>query len=134
MDGVRAATQVAVPFAVRNAGQVRHRLRDEMRVAGVGSALAADVEIILGELLGNALLHGEPRDDGSVGVAWLIADAGQVRVAVTDGGRPVGLHAYDAPSFAGTGRGLRIVAELAADWGVELRDPGVTVWALVTGR
>ena len=130
MDRVRAPTRLAVPCTLDQAAAVRRRLRNDLRDVGLSRDLQADAEIVLGELLGNALLHGTARPDGTVGVDWLIG-AESVRVCVTDGGSPPRLRAFDAPNFASSGRGLRIVAELASEWGVELHDPGVTVWAQI---
>lgn len=114
MDGVRAATRLAVPPSLEMAGTVRRRLRDDLHRSRTPGPLAADAEIVLGEMLGNALLHGTPRNDGTIGVEWVIGDT-SVRVAVSDGGAPPRLRAYDPPTFAATGRGLRIVTELARE-------------------
>jgi hypothetical protein len=50
---------------------------------------------------------------------WLsVRDASRTRPTLRD---------HDA--LAGSGRGLRLIDMLAANWGVELADDGKTVWA-----
>jgi anti-sigma regulatory factor (Ser/Thr protein kinase) len=78
--------------------------------------------LLVSEVATNALIHG----------------AGQVRVRVLHAGPRMRIEVSDdsvslpVPRRAGTdaegGRGLALVEALAADWGVEARDTGKTVW------
>ena len=88
--------------------------------------LQDDVRTVVSELATNAVLHARTSFTVTVGVD----DAG-VRVAVTDAapGRPRLPRHGD--TSATTGRGLRIIAQLSADWGVEVHDAGKTTWCLV---
>ncbi|OHV35337.1 protein serine phosphatase [Pseudofrankia sp. EUN1h] len=86
-------------------------------------ALRADVALIAGELLTNALLHGKP----PITLRVLTQGSG-LRVEVADAspttptrGRP------SSESF--TGRGLAIVHSLAARWGCSPDGAGKVVWA-----
>jgi serine/threonine-protein kinase RsbW len=133
MNGLRAGGRLAVPRALDQAAAARQRLRDDLRRHGIEPGLVSDAELVLSEIITNALLHGKPLRDGSIGIEWSTAGSG-IRVAVTDGGSPARLRAFDVPNFAATGRGLGIVAQLAREWGVELHHPGVTVWAVVGGE
>jgi serine phosphatase RsbU (regulator of sigma subunit) len=98
------------------------------RAAELGrSDLADDLEVVVSELVTNALLHG----DGCTGVAVEpVADG--LRVSVRDRSRAVPLlgHASDQ---AMTGRGFALVGRLAARWGVEPLPEGKVVWAEVNG-
>jgi PAS domain-containing protein len=89
----------------------------------VDADLADSAELVASELLTNALLHGG-------GWARLAVDATPqgVRVTVADKERraPVVAVASDASM---TGRGLRLVSALSAEWGVTLRPDGKAVWA-----
>ena len=78
--------------------------------------------LLVSELAANAALHA--RTEFSVRVV----DLGErVRVEVSDGSpRIPRQRAYGVD--ATTGRGLRLVAQLAHDWGVTAQDDGKVVW------
>ena len=86
-------------------------------------ALRGDAELVVSELVTNAILHSAgpvtlrvaPRRDG-------------VRIEVEDGTRSAPLRAL-ASADAMTGRGIALVATLARRWGVDPVDPGKVVWA-----
>ncbi|MFF5247908.1 ATP-binding protein [Streptosporangium sp. NPDC000095] len=87
--------------------------------------LVDDVALVAGELLANAIVHGEP-----VVRLSLRADADEFQVQVTDRGPGQPRHLTLDPESL-HGRGLAIVRALAHDHGVNpLPDrPGKTVWA-----
>ncbi len=86
--------------------------------------------MIATELLGNAVLHARALDDGQLSIAWGVGKHG-VEVAVTDGGAPTQPAVAEPGPTDASGRGLSIVATLAARWGVEQHDSSTTVWAVV---
>lgn len=96
-----------------------------------GCGLADDVELVVGELAANAVLHGRvPGRDFEVRLGY---DGLRVRVEVSDarGDRLPSEAAVDPWSAEG-GRGLVLVRALAREWGVAPRErggPGKTVWA-----
>lgn len=100
------------------------------RVLPGAAAEAALPELLLlaTELVGNAVVHGRPRPDGTVGLR-LRADRTTVRLEAEDAGsgRP---RARRRARGATGGRGLRIVAHLADRWGVRAGARTV-VWAEV---
>jgi len=81
-----------------------------------------DVTIVVGELMTNAFRHAEPPFD--------------VRLAVPLSGRGVRVEVGDSTVSPATGwplgKGLLIVRDLCAGWGVERRPDGKVVWAEVT--
>src|SRR4051794_20419653 len=85
-----------------------------------------DAEIVVSELVTNAILHG----GGCEGVAVQPVEGG-VRIEVSDR-RPVAPVLGMRGAEGMTGRGLRMVAGIASHWGVELTDPGKVVWAQLT--
>ena len=80
---------------------------------------------IVSELATNVTLHA--RSSFTVTVT---ADQGRIRLEVEDES-PGSLQARHYGPTSTTGRGLHIVASLAVDWGVTVRDDGKTVWALL---
>ncbi|HUR51543.1 MAG TPA: SpoIIE family protein phosphatase [Mycobacteriales bacterium] len=90
---------------------------------GMPDELIGDTELVVAELVTNALLHGKPpvrvrltrRDDG-------------VRVEVFDQGARPPMRIRNAGQ-AMTGRGLELVAALSREWGADQEDGGKVVWA-----
>jgi anti-sigma regulatory factor (Ser/Thr protein kinase) len=124
-----ADEQVAVTLA-----NTATAVRDARRLAaatldawGYREDAVDDVILVVSELVTNAVLHAT----GAVGLL-LLASPGGVRIEVTDS-VPV-LPAVESPTpTAEHGRGLAIVATLAARWGSRLTAAGKVVWAdLVT--
>lgn len=126
-----------VPHDPRSAAAVRRELSRELGARRVSAELTDDVEILVSELVGNAVRHANPLPGGVLRIAWELArgaDGHEVTVRVTDGGAINAAefpHEVDSPLDAENGRGLRIVATLAADWGVENEAPGQSVWAVL---
>src|SRR3954453_8508092 len=96
------------------------------RLAEAPSEQRDDVELVIAELVTNAVLHGvEPV------TLRLRLDPAVVRVEVHDTGRPRPI-AMPGGVDAMTGRGLALVAALSREWGVEpTPDGGKVVWAQV---
>jgi anti-sigma regulatory factor (Ser/Thr protein kinase) len=116
----------AQPFAARTG---RRWVMDALRGAGRLPARDAElVELLAGELLANAVIHGP--DGGTIRV-WATHDGSAVRVAVRDegAGRPQVRH--PDPTALG-GRGVGLVDMLATRWGIEDDGhDGKTVWFAV---
>jgi len=117
--------------AVLEAGATAARsARQRARLAcdGITSQeLAHDVAVVVSELVTNAVRHGggEVRLD-------LRVDPGEVFVAVRDAGRCFDWTQEDAHPGALNGRGLGIVAGLAASWGVRnVAGTGKAVWCVL---
>ena len=109
-------------------GYVRAVIRDDLAV--LPEPVREEIALIATELLGNAVLHARALDDGQLSIAWGVGEYG-VEVAVTDGGAPTRPVVAEPGSTDTSGRGLSIVATLAARWGVEQHDSSTTVWAVV---
>lgn len=124
---------VRLPHHERSAGVVRRRVGADLGAHGVAPKLAADVALVLSELVGNSVRHASPLAGGELEVSWDMKEEG-VELRVTDGGGAAlpELRAVGAEDISG--RGLTIVAKLAAAWGVESSAFGTTVWALVSDR
>jgi serine/threonine-protein kinase RsbW len=102
----------------------RHWVMRTIAAAGVGGASNQVVELLTGELVSNAVVHGP--EAAAVRIHVRI-DGDVVRVGVRDtgGGTPtVGHPEPTAPS----GRGLALVEALSSDWGIQSHPDGKTVW------
>jgi two-component sensor histidine kinase len=122
---------VVVPHQASGARLARQRLSRELAGA-IHPALLADAVAVLAELVGNAVRHAEPLPGGVIRVAWRLlstAEAEVVGIRVTDGGGPAAPLIRTVSMDATDGRGLSIVAALAARWGVERDGLGQSVWA-----
>jgi anti-sigma regulatory factor (Ser/Thr protein kinase) len=87
------------------------------------------VVLVVAELAANAVLHGRvPGRDFALSLSH-DESRGVVRIEVTDTHPAQPARLAPGPDEDG-GRGLLLVDELAADWGVDDRlGPGKTVWA-----
>lgn len=104
--------------------ELRAALRAGLDGQGVGPDAADDLALVLSELVGNGLRHGEAPLHL---VATMRGD--RTRIQVTDGGRRT-VQFEDVDSLGEGGRGLGIVAALSDDWGLEhLPGRGTVAWA-----
>ncbi|MCW2778702.1 MAG: hypothetical protein JWN17_2427 [Frankiales bacterium] len=125
-----AVASLRLPGGTRGDADVRtarQHVREVLR--GAADQVVDDAELVVTELVTNALLHG---GDGEVRLTVDLEPA-RLRVVVEDAGGPMpralddGPHDGDLPL---TGRGLRLVAALASRWGVEpCGDGRKRVWA-----
>jgi anti-sigma regulatory factor (Ser/Thr protein kinase) len=81
--------------------------------------------LVTSELATNAVIHGASRFDVDVR-----AERSAVRIEVTDWG-PGDPATTMTPAYGVSGRGLRIVEELADDWGWARAGDAKTVWVLL---
>jgi serine/threonine-protein kinase RsbW len=113
----------AQPFAARTG---RRWVMEVIRDAGDLRQQDAElIELLAGELLANAVIHG-PR----AGRIWVEAsrEGSRVRVAVRDESSALPRRTEASPTALG-GRGVALVDALATRWGVEQHDgTGKTVW------
>jgi anti-sigma regulatory factor (Ser/Thr protein kinase) len=121
---------------MRNAPSVARRCVRDL-LAGVGppddepvdADLVTDAQLVVSELVTNAVLHG----DGDIELRLGMAD-GALSVCVCDGG-PAEPQQRGPGTTAEGGRGLVLVATLTQDWGFRPDGRGgKEVWALFTVR
>ncbi|MBQ1098284.1 SpoIIE family protein phosphatase [Streptomyces sp. b94] len=90
---------------------------------GVAPVLVDTVELLVSELVTNALLHARTDIDVSARV-----EDGTVHVRVRDQRPDRKLLPQECPAYTGTGQGLAIVGRLASRCGVETDEASKTVW------
>lgn len=125
---MRAASVVFLPHTPASVPVARERLSSELIASGVYEADIDDVNVVISELLSNALRHARPLPSGEIRVAWM-RDGDALEIAVSDGGAMTEPRRGRNTLSSLGGRGLGIVEELALRWGVRHEDGGTTVWA-----
>lgn len=129
-QGATPSATVLVPHLSSSVRWARGRLADDLDQRGVHRGVIDDAVLVLSEVLSNALKHARPLASGQIRVAWQLAD-GFLELEVTDGGGPT-LPQPSTPTLSALGgRGLSIVASLAAQWGVRQAPGESTVWAVL---
>lgn len=106
LDGVRAARRLTTAT-----------------LQALPEGLASDAELVVTELVTNAVLHGHPPISLRVK-----GRRDRVRIEVVDAGHAMPLRAQKNTENM-TGRGLAVVDSLASAWGVEPATDGKLVWA-----
>ena len=105
--------------------QARHWVMRAVADAGVGGASNQVIELLAGELVSNAVVHGPAGEPVRVAVR---VDGSVVRVAVTDLGGGVPRVRHPGPTEA-SGRGMALVDALSTAWGsAQTPGGGTTVW------
>lgn len=93
-------------------------------------ALADDVDIVVSELITNALLHartGPP--PGDAGIRLELEQRGRVLTCRVSDGSSLPPTKEEAPATAESGRGLLLVDAISAEWGWHQGAAGKFVWA-----
>ena len=132
MEVRMSAQTLRVPWEMSSALQVRRTLVSGLRALEVDATVVDEAEIVVSELVSNAVRHAKALPDGTIRVNWTVS-AGVVEVAVTDGGGPTMPRPAHPSVWSADGRGLRIVRSLAHEWGVEDDGGGRTVWVSLGG-
>jgi anti-sigma regulatory factor (Ser/Thr protein kinase) len=123
---------VTVEHAPSSAAAARRELGADLTDWGLPAAVIDDAELVVSELIGNAVRYGRPLPGNVLRVAWAV-ESGCLVLKVTDGGSPQTPRFREAGPFDVRGRGLAIVDALARKWGVDRHENGAgpvsTVWA-----
>ena len=127
---VRASSVVLLPHAPSSVAIARQCLSSELTAAGVQEPIIDDTNVIISELLSNALRHARPLPSGHIRLSW--SRTGEsLEVAVSDGGAMTAPRRGHPTLSSLGGRGLGIVESLAEHWGVRYEDGCTTVWAVL---
>ncbi|MFF1708125.1 SpoIIE family protein phosphatase [Streptomyces sp. NPDC058252] len=107
------------------AGRARAAVREQLHVWGL-AGLADSAELMVGELVGNAVRHAHSRQ---IALRLVRGDTLLCEVDDDDHTLPTLLSAGPDDEF---GRGLRVVSTLAREWGTSRTSAGKTVWFELT--
>lgn len=119
-----------LPRTPRTPGWARVFLRTQARSWGVAPQVLEAAELALSELVTNAVRHAHAPRGREIGVK-AVWDGTCLRIEVADAGSWAELEPLPHQPDGEGGRGLVVVAAVAARWGVERRAYGIgkTVWA-----
>ncbi|MYT23721.1 ATP-binding protein [Streptomyces sp. SID7760] len=119
-----------MPRTPRTPGWARAFLRAQARSWGIAPQIVEAAELALSELVTNAVRHARAPRGREIGVTarW---DGTSLRIEVADAGPWAELDPVAHQPDDEGGRGLVVVAAVAARWGVERRGCGIgkAVWA-----
>lgn len=126
-----ASVDVSLPHEVSAVATGRRRLAGYLQRHRVKGEARDDAQLVLSELLSNAIRYAPPLPTGKVRVMWWLDKAG-IHLEVTDGcGRTEPQRISDAHPESTGGRGLAIVEVLTSEWGVLTGQSSRTVYAVV---
>jgi anti-sigma regulatory factor (Ser/Thr protein kinase) len=121
-----------VPWNQSSGREARRALVSSLRDLEVDATVVDEAEVVISELVANAVRHAKPLADGTIRLGWTVR-GGVVEVEVTDGGGPTVPRPAPRSLLAAQGRGLRIVRGYAHEWGVHEDRVGRTVWVSLGG-
>ncbi len=126
------ARALTVPHRAAAVSSARRAVLRDV-VSRADPTVVHETAVVVSELLGNAVRHAQPLDDGRLLLRWQVR-GGVVDVEVTDGGSSSQPRPLRPTAMSTHGRGLRIVRHMAHEWGV-VEDTGGqrTVWACLGG-
>jgi anti-sigma regulatory factor (Ser/Thr protein kinase) len=126
-----SVVDVVLPHEVSAVADARRRLAAYLKRYRITAAACDDAQLVLSELLSNAIRYAPPLPAGEVRAAWWIDRAG-IHVEVTDGrGDTEPRRITDPHPESVGGRGLAIVDVLTSSWGVRTAARHRTVHAIV---
>jgi hypothetical protein len=117
---------VTLPASGTSPRESRRFVAKQLELWGLSQCTDALV-LLVSELVTNALLHA--RTDMTVSMAR--GANSTILLEVTDGSPALPAQRRYS-QFAGTGRGLNMVATMSAGWGVRVEGQGKTVWVIVS--
>lgn len=126
-----SVVDVVLPHEVSAVADARRRLAAYLKRFRAAENASDDAQLVLSELLSNAIRYAPPLPAGEVRAAWWIDKAG-IHVEVTDGcGDTEPRRINDAHPESIGGRGLAIVDVLTSTWDVRTAPTHRTVHAII---
>lgn len=126
----RRPRHLNLPFAPESVRIARHELEKWLDGWTPSASFTDDCRLVVSELVGNAVRHAQPLDDGTMAVDWECVEEG-FAIRVSDGGSGSRPHLVDSRRTDLGGRGMVIIDALASRWWVETDAARTTVHALL---
>lgn len=120
----------SLPFVPASARVARAHVTVLLRRCSVPQQIVEDAQVVVSELVGNALRHARALPSGTIDVGLEIAHD-SVRIFVVDGGSATLPTLLSPPPLSLGGRGLSIVRTLTRQWGVHETRDGNTVFGVL---
>lgn len=128
MCAVTPPATLALPMDARAARQARSFVRDAL-CPSHSAGLVDDAQLLVSELVANAVRHGAPPVTLEVGCEASTGMTGRV----SDGDPRLPTLGYPGDQDE-SGRGVALIDLISDDWGVELTPPGKAVWFRLTAH
>jgi anti-sigma regulatory factor (Ser/Thr protein kinase) len=126
-----SVVDVVLPHEVAAVADARRRLAGYLKRMRVAENACDDAQLVLSELLSNAIRYAPALPTGDVRVTWWVDKAG-IHLEVTDGrGDTEPQRITDAHPESIGGRGLAIVDVLTSEWGIRDGGKDRTVYAVI---
>nr|WP_121177453.1 ATP-binding protein [Streptomyces sp. 1114.5] len=121
-----------MPRHRRSVGEARWLLQDFLRGVPGGVDLMDSSELVVSELVTNAVLHARVPKGRRIAVRFESV-CGHLRIEVHDASSEKPAIRRSAAPDDSSGRGLCLVEDLSVEWGCAVRPEGIgkIVWALV---
>lgn len=110
-----------LPFTVTSVTAARSLLVDDLSAHDVTDRAIEDANIVVGELVMNAVRHGRASDTDTVEISWVV-ERDRLLFSVRDAGHVDRLVAHMPAPDATGGRGLAMVAMLCEQWSYDTAD------------
>jgi len=93
------------------------RLAEDLVHGRLPPERVAEFVVLVSEIVSNAVRHGQPEDDGGIGLRLEVEDQGVMRAVVSDGA-PAFVYSRKSATVGADHLGLFLVETLADRWGL----------------
>lgn len=131
MAGATVAGRLTIPGRPDNVHEARAFVA---KTLGDLHPSADDAVLLTSELVTNAVMHSNSRNQGGTVTVVILESSGGLRIEVGDEGSDLSTPVVRGDVYASDGHGLFLVQTLADQWGYVRDDSGTTVWFWLQAR
>ena len=117
--------RVVIAGGDKAAGHARRALAERLSAA-LPAHVLGDLQLLVTEIVANAVRHGGVGEDGTIDLRVIVADE-RVRVEMRDTGIQADPHLRTPDIGGGGGFGMLLVSRMSERWGVD-HEPNVVMW------
>jgi anti-sigma regulatory factor (Ser/Thr protein kinase) len=125
MAGAAVLASLTIPGHPERVSEARAFIA---KVVGPGHPAADTAVLLASEIVTNAIVHSDSRQDGGSVTIAITGIGGGLRVEVADDGSDFSAPMVRGDVYASDGHGLFLVQSLADQWGYVRDEAGTTVW------